>query len=285
MSKPFLNKREIETILSAYSKNFKYEFKKMGPYTYGNPIVYMLSLCPEVDRKGNKTGRILVNHYSYSHSKLRHIPEFIDVWEREDNELVFRTRNLPGKDLVSAEERIRVLEEELKTYRGLSTAEIAKLNTRKLRQESHKIMTRYEELGIEYNNVITRIHSYREEADSYFRECPAYWELISERDEAQLELSNLKEKNEELEKRLAKVMEQLLANSEKLVNEAEKAKPLGHNARGAGRKKDPVVALKREKALKLTKEGLTCKEICEKMGIGRTTYFRYMREVKEGQSK
>lgn len=284
MPKPFLTKKEQEIILSTYSKNFDREFDKVGPYTFGTRYLYQISMCPEIDREGKNTGRILVNHYSYSYAFLKHIPEFIDVWEREDKEFIFKTRNLPGKDLISAEEKIKALEEELEGYKsvGIEDKSFAKL---KYQQYKREMDERWEMSRDLYNTVVTRIHSYKEETDTYFRESPEYFELIKERDEALFELNDIKNKNNDLEERLCRVNDNLIKTSEQLRLNAELSQPLTHNARGAGRKKDPVVSLKKEKIEKFYRDGLSVDEICQRVGLGKSTCYKYIKEIRNNDGK
>lgn len=274
MSKPFLTPTEQKTILSVYSKNFEKEFEKYGPYTYGTQYSYRISMCPEIGRDGKETGRILVNHYSYSHASLRHVPEFIDVWEREGAELVFKTRNLPEKDLLSAEEKIKALEEELEGYKsvGIEDKSFAKLKYQQYKREMDERWEKSREL---YNTVMTRIHSYKEETDTYFRESPEYFDLVKERDDALIDLEYERKKSSDLEERLRKVTEKYLSLSKQHSSEVS---PI-HNARGAGRKKDPQTALKREKIARLLREGKKVDEICSEMGMGKSTCYKYIKEI------
>lgn len=285
MPKPFLTKKEQEIILSTYSKNFDREFDKVGPYTFGIRYLYQISMCPEIDREGKNTGRILVNHYSYSYAFLKHIPEFIDVWEREGKEFIFKTRNLPGKDLISAEERIKVLEEEIRVLKDRDKVEVGKLHTKKLHDYAVSMKKNAEGFNNAYNMISQRIHSYKEEADTYFRESPEYFELIKERDEALFELNDIKNKNNDLEERLCRVNDNLIKTSEQLRLNAELSQPLTHNARGAGRKKDPVVSLKKEKIEKFYRDGLSVDEICQKVGLGKSTCYKYIKEIRNNDRK
>ena len=281
MPKPFLSQKEKETILSAYSRNFEKEFEKIGPYTFGVPYLFQLSICPEVDYEGEKTGRILVNHFRYSSTER---PEFIDVWERNDKGLHFVSRNLPGQNLISEGKRVKVLEEELKAYQRLdkTKGEIIKLKGKQLLDYALSQQKELNLLREEINRAYLLIHSWREDADSYFRESPYYWELLKERDDALMELSEQKEKNSKLEERLVKITEQLLNQSKALADQAEKAQPLTHNARGAGRKKDPVVDIKKEMVRKLLAEGKGRLEIMKELGISKSTYYRYVEELEKG---
>ena len=189
MAKLFPSTTEQETILRAYSTNFDKEFFKVSPFKFCTTYNYTISICPEENENGEKTGRVLVNHFNQSSQ----VPVFIDVWERKGNELQFHSRNIPGKDLISADERIKVLEEELEKL----TAENIALS---------------EQLSTLTNPV--------------------------------------------------------------------------HNARGAGRKKSKKAEKNKEKVLELVKEGLTRVEICERIGIGKSTYYRYIQErKKEGKVK
>ena len=272
MSKPFLSPTEQKTILSAYSKNFDTEFEKSGPYTYGTQYSYRISMCPEIGRDGKETGRILVNHYSYSHASLRHIPEFVDVWEREGVALVFKTRNLPGKDLLSAEEKIKALEEELEGYKsvGIEDKSFAKL---KYQQYKREMDERWEKSLELYNAVVTRIHSYKEETDTYFRESPEYFDLVKERDDALIDLEYERKKSTDLEERLSNMTEKYLS----LSKQPFASHP--HNERGAGRKKDPERKKRLERVKRLLSEGMGAEEISNEMGIARSTCYKYIKEI------
>ena len=280
MPKPFLSQKEKETILSAYSRNFEKEFEKIGPYTFGVPYLFQLSICPEVDYEGKKTGRILVNHFRYSSTK---IPEFIDVWERDDEGLHLVSRNLPGRNLVSEGERVKVLEEELKAYQRLDKmeGEIIKLKGKQLLDYALSQQKELNLLREEINRAYLLIHSWREDADSYFKESPYYWELLKERDEALAELFKLREKNDKLDERLKSQTDKLLSVSSQLAEQAERSKPFTHNARGAGRKKDPVVDIKKEKVKKLLNEGKGRFEIMKELGISKSTYYRYVKDLEK----
>ncbi len=199
MAKPFLSKKEIDTILEAYSKNFKYEFKKAGPYTFGTTYLYVINMCPEIDDKGEKTGRILVNHYSHPDRA----PFFVDVWEREDGELMFRSRNLPDKDLLSAEEKIKALEEELEGYKSVGIESKSKVKIK----EFEKRLKITEDL---YNSVVIRLHAERVERDTFFRTSTTYYELLKERDAALLEKADAEARADSLEKKLKETTESYL---------------------------------------------------------------------------
>lgn len=273
MPKLFLTPTEKKTILQTYSMNFEREFDKMGPYTFGIPYIYIINMCPEIN-KGKETGRILVNHFKFS-SKT---PVFIDVWERKDKDLVFSSRNLPGHNLISESEKVKVLEEKLEIYQKLdkSKADVLRLKGKRLSEYVQKEY-KYWRLGHEeINRAFNLVHSIREEQDIYFRESPYYWDLIKERDDALMELSEQNKRNKKLEERLATLTDKLLANSKALSEEAEKSRPLTHNARGAGRKKDPVKETMRLKAISLKSEGKSREEIMKELGISRATYYRYI---------
>ena len=281
MSKHFLTKKEQETILAAYSKNYEKELTKYGPYTFGTEYAYRISICPEIDHKGKETGRILVNHYSYSYGSLKKIPEFIDVWEREEERLIFKTRNIPGKDLISAEEKIKVLEEEINLLNNTDKTPIGKLQTKKLHDYAIKMTKTAEYYRTNYNDIAKRIHSYKEESDTYFRESPAYFELIKERDDALIELEKEKEKNNKLEEKLRNATEKLLNVSKQLEEQAVLSKPMMHNARGAGRKKTEERKQQIKCVAKLLDKGMSVKEICEELNIGQSTCYKYVKEIKE----
>ena len=84
-----------------------------------------------------------------------------------------------------------------------------------------------------------------------------------------------------MKKQLTETTERLLECSRKLAEQAETFTPLTHNARGAGRKKDPLVDIKKEKFARLCEEGKTRDEIMEELGIGKSTYYRYVKEAGE----
>ena len=208
MSKAFIKPKEAEYILNTYSKSFKEEFHKIDPCTYGTDYMYIISFCPELDPDGKDTGRILVNHFSTDGTER--VPEFIDVWARDGEVLRFKSRNLPGTDIISAEERIRTLEEKLKEVK------------KQLKKQSSV------------------------SADS---------------------LNRLKMYEKLLREGTTPLPENVLCFST-------------HNARGAGRKKDPLTEVKRKKAIRLKEKGLTREEICKELDIGQTTYYRYINEKK-----
>ncbi len=280
MPRPFLTPTEKKTILQAYSMNFEREFDKMGPYTFGIPYIYVISICPEIDYDGKQTGRILVNHFRYSSKS----PVFIDVWEREGEELIMTSRNLPGRNLISEAERIKVLEEELEAYKRMrmTETEALKLKGKKLSEyvrEQHKYWQLSHE---EMNRAFSIIHSWREDADTYFKESPYYWTLLKERDDALMELEDQNKRNKELEKRLAALTEKLLSLSQNPSGQTEPPVPLINSVRGAGRRKVQDKELQREMVRYMIEEGYSPKEICKELGIGRSTYYRYRKETDNG---
>ena len=119
------------------------------------------------------------------------------------------------------------------------------------------------------------LHSHSEESVLSFRQ------LLKERDEAARELSELRKKNECLEEKVSELTGQLLKYSQRLTEEAEKSRPLTHNARGAGRKRDPVVDIRKEMVRKLLCEGYEKAEIMKKLGISKSTYYRYVAELEK----
>lgn len=116
------------------------------------------------------------------------------------------------------------------------------------------------------------------DSQTHLSKIPYYYNLIKERDDALVKLSEQNKRNKKLEEQLATLTEKLLANSKALSEEAEKSKPLTHNARGAGRKKDPVRETMRLKAISLKSEGKSREEIMKELGISRATYYRYIRK-------
>ncbi len=278
MAKQFLTKKEKEKILETYSRCFEREFDKIGPYTFGIPYTYMISMCPEI-YKGTETGRILVNHFKY----ISKIPFFIDVWERVDGELYFSSRNLSDKNLVSASERIKMLEEELEAYQRMneSKAEVLSLRGRKLSEYVRKEYKYWKLSHEEMNRAFNLVHAMKEEQDTYFKESTYYWELLKERDDALMTADELKSKNFKLEETVKKLNEKLLSVS-KSLKEAPKNEKQTHNARGAGRKKSKVTEEKRKKVQKMILNGVPRDEICKEMGIGKSTYYRYAEGVVKG---
>lgn len=280
MSKQFLTKKDKETILSAYSMNYEREFKKIGPYTYVASYKYMINMCPEIDEKGEETGRILVNHFKYSST---HYPVFTDVWERDGMELKFSFRNLPEKYLISENSRIKALEKELKVYQGMDKTEMEVLNL-KGKKLSEYVRQQYKYWELCHNQMdraFKVINSMKDEYNEYFKLSSHYWELLRERDDALLELEDQKKINRQLRIKITEVTEKLLEISKKLDEESQKSRPLTHNARGAGRKKDPKVIEKKQKMKELIKDGKTKEEIMQEIGISQATYFRYLREVRD----
>ena len=164
MTNPFLTTEEQEQIYNAYSMNFKDEFHRIGPYTYETDYGYVISLCPEIKFTGEMTGRILANHYNIRGANR--VPEFIDVWVKEGDELCFKYRNRPGHDLISEAERIKVLEEEIEAIK----------NQKGMDDQSYEL----------YNKAVVKLHARKEEENLYFREAEMYWSLIKERDRALL---------------------------------------------------------------------------------------------------
>lgn len=57
----------------------------MGSYAFGTRCGYTINMCPEVDDKREKTGRILVNHYSFFQT-----PKFVDVWESGEDCIMYQ---------------------------------------------------------------------------------------------------------------------------------------------------------------------------------------------------
>ena len=283
MAKAFLKPEEAERILKTYSKSFKDEFYELGPYTYQTSYLYTITLCPELTPEGKNTGRILVNHYSMY--DLQRTPDFIDVWIRKGKDFRFLYRNLPKKDMVSAEERVKILEEELEGIKQLQLGKFD-LKGKKAAEIKYEITKIYEECFSLYNHALTHIHSRMIEENTFFRETEAYWGLIEERDEALLKKKKAEDKLAEYEARDKATAERLLAYS-KLLEEHNVPLPENvlrfstHNARGAGRKKDPMTEVKRKKAIRLKEKGLTREEICKELDIGQTTYYRYISEDKD----
>lgn len=69
----------------------------------------------------------------------------------------------------------------------------------------------------------------------------------------------------------------LLAQKESLEEQLKNLTK--HNARGAGRKPDPMLRISKYPYFKkLYDDGYSVKEIMEKMDISRTTYYRYKKE-------
>ncbi|MBR1508079.1 MAG: helix-turn-helix domain-containing protein [Eubacterium sp.] len=285
MSKAFIKPKEAEYILSTYSKSFKDEFHKIGHCTYRTDYMYIISLCPEMDFDGNETGRVLVNHYSMTGANR--VPEFIDVWERDGEVFHFKYRNLPGQNLISAEERIRILEEELEAVKK-QKLKVHSIKGKGSTSQQKEIERIYEQSFELYNNTVRKIHSRKEEENVCFRESELYWALIKERDEALYAKERverqLAEQNKTIEDSIIKLKmyEQML--KERTVPLPENVLRFStHNARGAGRKKDPMAEVKRKKAIRLKKKGLTREEICKELDIGQTTYYRYINEDKDGK--
>ena len=162
MTVPFLTSEMQDQIFNAYSKCFKNEFHKVAPYTYETDYGYIISVCSEIEFSGSPTGRILVNHYSAKGANR--VPEFIDVWVVDGDEIRFKYRNRPGHDLISEAERINILEEELETIK----------NQKAVDGQGYDL----------YNKAVIKLHARKEEENLYFRESELYWALIKERDEA-----------------------------------------------------------------------------------------------------
>ena len=102
--------------------------------------------------------------------------------------------------------------------------------------------------------------------------------LIKERDAALKRVKELEARIEYLESQLSKVSGQLLDTSETLSREAEKSRALTHNARGAGRKKDPMLEFKKNRLYMMYRNGVSREEICKRMGISKATYYRFRKE-------
>lgn len=279
MSKPFLTPKEKEHILSAYSWNFKSEFQKIGSYAFGTKYGYTINMCPEVDNKGEKTGRILVNHYS-----LFQKPKFVDVWERGENGLVFLYRNLPTADISSMEAEIRELKEELKLLKRVEAYK-GTLKGKKLSEYCKEITAQRDELLARIDYLSRKNYNYVTEKDTFFKESETYWELLYERDDAEREKLDAKAKKDYAEKRLREVTEEMIALSKEPQSLRPHTSSETHNARGAGRKPSSEVAEMREKVRSLKDEGKSRDEIMKEMGISIGQYYRAIREGRDVSNK
>ena len=275
MAKPFLTKKEQEQILNAYSYNFTGEFQKIGSYAFGTRYGYTINMCPEVDDKGEKTGRILVNHYSFFQA-----PKFVDVWERGEDGIVFLYRNLFDSDISSMQTQIDILKEEIDLLKRVDDYK-GSLKGKKLSQYCREITAQRDELFTHIDRLSRRNHNYVTEKDTFFKQSQTYWELLSERDDALKDKIEADSKREYAERRLREVTEELISLNKELQSLRSNTLSEAHNARGAGRKPSSEVAEMRKKVRKLREEGKDRDTIIKEMRISIGQYYRAIREGRD----
>ena len=273
MAKRFLTPTEQEKIFRAYSMNFEGEFHRMSPYCFGTQYGYTINMCPELNEKGKETGRILVNHYSTDG-----IPKFVDIWEREGKELHFKYRNLNSAPVGSVEDENEALKAQIEAFKRLEmyrSAISGKLQGKKLREYCETVTEQRDSFMDMYNKFVLRMQAYKREKDEYFHQSDECLRLSLERDE-------LAKGKKKAEKEIARLKESLRRTTEELLKVSKDpdrpvSTELIHNARGAGRKKisKEKVEEMRNRILKMKEDGMTNSEIMKKLGIGKTTLYRY----------
>lgn len=276
MAKRFLTPTEQDTILKAYSMNFKNEFNRVSSYCFGTQYGYTINMCPELNEEGKETGRILVNHYSTDG-----IPKFVDIWEKEGKELHFKYRNLNSAPVGSVEDENEALKAQIEAFKRLEMYRAAmsgKLQGKKLREYCETITEQRDIFMDLYNNAVIRIQTHKREKDEYFRQSEEYLRLSLERDE-------LAKGKRKAEKEIARLKESLRRTTEELLKVSKDpdrpvSTELIHNARGAGRKKISKEKAEeiRNRILKMKEDGMKNSEIMEELGIGKTTLYRYLKD-------
>lgn len=271
MGKQFVTNKEKEIIMKTYSRSAGTEFEKIGPYTFKTKYAYTINMCPELDDKGNDTGRILVNHFTVS------LPFYIDVWGRVDGELRFLSRNLPTTEIYSLEAEVEALKQEIEVLKHSEEFK-GSLKGKKLSEYCRYVTGQRDYLIEAYDHISKRNSNYLAEKDAYFKESETYWDLLSQRDDALRDKARAENEAKYAKERLREVTEHMLALNREL-QELKKNTPTEtpRNPRNAGRKKDPNRAEKRQKILELKAEGRSVKDIIEIMGISRTTFYRLLK--------